>query len=287
MTMSIDQAEREHSLQCMEIWGGFEPVERAVATPGLNLWVFSQPYRGEEQGGDVHYVTLCGGGVITRIVVADVAGHGASVAAFSSSLRGLLRKNINQKSQKRLVGQVNRQFAAMAGAQRFATAIVTTYLASTDRMSICNAGHPSPLYFRAADSHWSLISKRDGSDAGLANLPLGLDDETSYPSVELPLGRGDIIVFYTDALIEAADHEGRLLGESGLLETVRRLELDDQPPASIGGALLAAVANHRQGQPAADDVTLVVVRHTAGPSPRLTLAQKVDVYAKVFGLRSV
>jgi serine phosphatase RsbU (regulator of sigma subunit) len=285
--MSIHQIEGEHSLQCMEIWGGFEPVERSVATPGLDLWVFSQPYRGEEQGGDVHYVTLCGGGVITRVVVADVAGHGASVAAFSSSLRGLLRKNINHKSQKRLVGQLNRQFAEMAGGQRFATAIVTTYLASTDRMSICNAGHPSPLYYRAADAHWSLISQRGGGDARLANLPLGLDDETSYPTVELPLGRGDIIVFYTDALVEASDHEGRLLGEPGLLEAVKRLEVADRSPASIGGALLAAVSNHRQGQPAADDVTLAVVRHTAGPSPRLTLAQKVDVYAKVFGLKPV
>ena len=103
--MSIDQASDRHTLQCMEIWGGIEPVERTVATPGLDLWVFSQPFQGDEQGGDVHYVTLCGGGVITRIVVADVSGHGSSVAEFSSSLRALLRKNINQKSQKRLVEQ--------------------------------------------------------------------------------------------------------------------------------------------------------------------------------------
>ena len=40
-------------LQCMEIWGGIEPVERTVGTPGLDLWVFSQPYGGEEEGGDV------------------------------------------------------------------------------------------------------------------------------------------------------------------------------------------------------------------------------------------
>ena len=84
----------------MEIWGGIEPVERTVSTPGLDLWVFSQPFEGDEQGGDVYYVTLCGGGLITRIVVADVSGHGSSVAEFSASLRALLRKNINQKSQK-------------------------------------------------------------------------------------------------------------------------------------------------------------------------------------------
>ena len=76
-------------LQCMEIWGGIEPVERTVSTPGLDLWVFSQPFQGDEQGGDVYYVTLCGGGLITRIVVADVSGHGSSVAEFSIVVAGV------------------------------------------------------------------------------------------------------------------------------------------------------------------------------------------------------
>src|SRR2546430_2102568 len=95
--MSIDPVSEHHTLQCMEIWGGIEPVQRSVATPGLDAWVFCQPYQGDEQGGDVYYVTLCGGGVITRIVVADVSGHGAAVAEFSSSLRALLRKTINHR----------------------------------------------------------------------------------------------------------------------------------------------------------------------------------------------
>jgi serine phosphatase RsbU (regulator of sigma subunit) len=271
----------------MEIWGGIEPVQRTVETPGLDAWVFSQPYQGDEQGGDVYYVTLCGGGVITRIVVADVSGHGASVAEFSSSLRALLRKNINQKSQNRLVEQLNRQFTEMAGMRRFATALVTTYLATTDRISVCNAGHPCPLYYRATIGQWSLISQKLGNRTRLTNLPLGLDDETSYATFDLELGRGDLVVFYTDALIEAADPEGRLLGESGLLEMARRLDLADASPSTVGSQLLDAVATHRQGQPAGDDLTLVVVRHNAGPSPRLSLTQKLDVYAKVFGLRPV
>ena len=154
--MSGEKDLDEHMLQCMEIWGGFEPVERSVSTPGLDLWVFNRPFHGEAQGGDVYYVTLCGGGVITRIVVADVCGHGASVSEFSTSLRAIVRKNINQKSQKRLVERLNRQFAEMAGMQRFATALVMTYLASQDRLSICNAGHPRPLYYRAGEGTWSL-----------------------------------------------------------------------------------------------------------------------------------
>ena len=205
----------------MEIWGGFQPMERSVSTPGLDLWVFSQPFHGDEHGGDVYYVTLCGGGVITRIVVADVSGHGASVAEFSSSLRTLLRRNINQKSQKRLVEQLNRQFGEMAESRRFATALVVTYLATADRLSISNAGHPRPLLYRAIDREWSSLTPREGDRHGAGNLPLGLDEHTSYASFDLQLKPGDRVVFYTDALIEAADPSGRLLGESGLVEAAR------------------------------------------------------------------
>lgn len=146
--MSHHEALEQHTLHCMEIWGGIEPVERSVSTPGLDLWVFSEPYRGEDRGGDVYYVTLCGGGLITRLVVADVSGHGRDVAEFSSRLRAMLRKNINQKSQKRLVESLNREFAEMAQLRRFATTVVLTFLASTGRLSISNAGHPRPLLFR-------------------------------------------------------------------------------------------------------------------------------------------
>jgi phosphoserine phosphatase RsbU/P len=78
----------------MEIWGGIEPVGCAVSTPGLDLGVYSQPFEGDTQGGDAYFVTLCGGGIITRIVIADVSGQGASVAEFSLALRSLVYANV-------------------------------------------------------------------------------------------------------------------------------------------------------------------------------------------------
>jgi phosphoserine phosphatase RsbU/P len=277
----------ERRLQCMEIWGGIEPVERTLSTPGLDLWVFSQPFGGDEQGGDVYYVTLCGGGLITRIVVADVSGHGASVAEFSLSLRSLLRKNINQKSQRRLVERLNRQFAEMAEMRRFATALVITYLASTDRLSVCNAGHPRPLFYRATDQTWSLLSPAAGDRDDGGNLPLGLDEGTRYQTFDVPLGPNDLVVFYTDAMIEAADPAGKLLGESGLLAAAQDLDLTATAPRAIGSGLLSAVSRYRGMASADDDVTLIVLHHNGSASPRLSVAQKVDVYAKVFRLKPV
>src|SRR4051812_32268316 len=49
-------------------------------------------------------------------------------------------------------------------------------------------------------------------------------------------------------------------------------------------AHLDAVGRHRGGGPADDDATLLVLHHNAGPGPHLSIAQKLEVYAKVFGL---
>jgi Stage II sporulation protein E (SpoIIE) len=67
----------------------------------------------------------------------------------------------------------------MAQLRRFATSVVMTFLASTRKLAILNAGHLRPLLFRAVEKAWSLLPALDGL-RGSANLPLGLDEETRY-----------------------------------------------------------------------------------------------------------
>jgi serine phosphatase RsbU (regulator of sigma subunit) len=228
----------------------------------------------------VHYLSLCGGGLISRLIIADVSGHGESVAEFSASLRGLMRQNINKKSQTGLVRTLNRKFTEMAQFKRFATAIVATYLASRRSLTICNAGHPRPLWYRAGVDRWDQMEK---SMDGVGNLPLGLDDETLYHQFALDLSPGDMVLFYTDALTEAADSGGQLLGETGLLAIVR--DLGPSAPDRFGPALLSRVEQHRNGRPADDDATIVVLHHNARGPRRASLGEKLIVYAKVFGLK--
>jgi sigma-B regulation protein RsbU (phosphoserine phosphatase) len=273
-------APRPVAMQCMEIRGGTQAVEEAVAVPGLDLWFLSRPHEGDAHGGDVHYVSLCGGGVITRLVVADVSGHGARVAEFSDALRELVRKNINTKAQTGLVRALNRQFAALAQLQRFATAVVVTYLATRRHLTVCNAGHPRPLWYRAATGAWAVLDRRVETPG---DLPLGIDDDATYHQFSLNLDPGDTVLLYTDALTEAADETGRLLGEDGLLALARALPAGD--PRALGRALLAAVARYRDGRPPDDDMTVVVLRHNAGGPKHLSVREKVDVYAKVFGFK--
>jgi phosphoserine phosphatase RsbU/P len=279
MDETIDST-RPHSMRCMEISGGSQAIEEAVSMPGLDLWVFSKPHLGSSSGGDVHYLSLCGGGVISRLIIADVSGHGERVAEFSAFLRGLMRQNINKKSQTELVRTLNRKFTEMAQFRRFATAIVATYLATRRSLTICNAGHPRPLWYRAGADRWELL---DHSVQGAGNLPLGLDDETHYRQFALDLAPGDMILFYTDALTEAADSIGQMLGESGLQEIAS--DIGPGAPDEFGRELLSRLERHRNGRPADDDATVLVLHHNARGPRRASLGEKLDVYAKVFGLK--
>jgi hypothetical protein len=69
-----------HALQCMEVWGGNTAVESGISIPGIDAWVFSQPFHAQASGGDVHYVSMCGMGRIGRFMMADVSGHGTQVS---------------------------------------------------------------------------------------------------------------------------------------------------------------------------------------------------------------
>ncbi len=271
---------RGSSMRCMEIRGGSRAVEDAFGTPGLDGFLLSRPYKGAERGGDLHYISLCGGGVITRVIVADVSGHGASVAEFSEALRSLMRKNINTKSQTRLVAALNRQFGAQAQLLRFATAVVATYLATERTLTVCNAGHPRPLCYRKRLEQWMFL---DASGAQPGNLPLGLDDDSPYHQFTETLEPGDVVCFYTDALTEAKDPSGRMLGEDGLLDLAKGLDPND--PRQLTEGLVSLIDGHRKGRSDDDDMTFLCLVHNArGPRPP-TFAEKLDVYAKVFGFK--
>ena len=163
----------------MEIRGGSRAVEGVLEAPGLDEWVSSRPHESSPGGGDVHYLSLCGGGIVSRLILADVSGRGSAVADVAVALRALMKKNINVKNQARLVRDLNRQFAEVAHLDHLATAVVATYLATDRSLTICNAGHPSPLRRRAEDGdavpsvrvlHDRLGGRRFGR--GFAVLPL-------------------------------------------------------------------------------------------------------------------
>ena len=275
-----------HALQCMEIWGGNGVFDSALSVPGIDAWVYSQPYGGEARGGDIHYVSTCGRGRLARFVVADVAGHGEAVGELAAKLRSLMRKHINKLDQTRFVQVLSREFSSLAQAGTFATALLASYFAGTDHLVLCNAGHPRPMWYQASTGAWHLV-KHDLAERveTVRNLPLGIVPETDYYQFAVQLGKGDLVLIYTDSLTEAKNAGREMLGEDGLMNLVQ--DIDPSRPEHFSGSLLEAVSSYRDRAPADDDMTVVLLHHNAADPPRQSMVDMVKVLGKMTGLMKV
>lgn len=277
-----------HTMRCLEVWGGNQAVDNGVVMAGLDAWLYSRPYRGQATGGDIHYVSSCAAGMVTRVLVADVSGHGEAVADAASRLRGLMRRYVNYIDQTRFVEGLNTEFGALSEAGGFATAVAATYLATTDQFTVCNAGHPRPLWYKSRSRAWSVMSDA-GTDRtapesadGPSNVPLGVAGPTRYDQFSLKLATGDLVVLYTDSLIEARDAAGKQLGQDGLLRIARSLDPSD--PAEFVKSLLESVLRHADapGVTSHDDVTVLVLRPN-GLKPRVSPVVMVKVMGRMLG----
>lgn len=260
-------------MQCMEVWGGSQLTSSSVELGGLEAWVYSKPYDQAQHGGDVYYASSCATGRISRLLLADVSGHGKTVAATAADLRTLMRRFVNRLDQQEFVRMLNQQFTALSRDGIFATAVVTTFFSPSRRLSICNAGHPRPLLYRSADRAWSFLGQDEAPEkpAG-SNLPLGITDLAEYEQLDVELDPGDYLVTYSDALIESCDADGEMLGEVGLLRIMNLL--GDVEPQNLIDTLLKELTERFPGNLSADDVT-VLVAHANGGSPNYSFREKL------------
>jgi phosphoserine phosphatase RsbU/P len=243
-------------LQCMEVWGGNRSVDSGVIMPGVDAWVYSQPCENQAAGGDVHYVSTCCGGKVVRMVVADIAGHGAGVAETGVNLRLLMRRYINHPSQLSVVRSLSREFTAASTHGVFATAVIMTFESSGNRLVVSNAGHPPPLWYQAKRRRWTLLEPQSTADAG--GIPLGIEDEPTYEQFQLSLSVGDIILCYTDSLAESKGADGEFLGTAGLLRVASGI--GNVTPSQLIPRLLSEIARDDPTYATRDDVTCLAFR---------------------------
>jgi phosphoserine phosphatase RsbU/P len=244
------------------VWGGNEPVDTALRVPGLEVWVYAVPFENAAAGGDVHFVSSCGSGRIARLMVADVAGHGQVVAETARRLRGLIRRFMNHIDQRKVVVAMNEEFTRLGEEGRFATAVVMTYFSPQSELSVCNAGHPPPLIYTQATKTWRYLETNAvaGHD-DIENIPLGILADAGYEQFGVGLMPGDLVLCYTDSLVEAVCRDKSLLGAERLLDMIGTIAPGE--PAHLIHHLLAKLAVY--GATLNDDVTVLLARCT-GPA---------------------
>jgi len=251
-------------LACFELWGGNSVVAHPIELPGLQGWVSSTPFGEAASGGDVHYLSVCSKGQVSRIALADVAGHGESASAVADRLRQVLRHHTDNWDQSALMRELNEAFQLGAEGVEFATAVVLGFYCATGELLFSNAGHPPVLWYHAESGVWEWLEERTPYAKDVDGLPLGLISGTAYAQTAVELSPGDLLLLYTDGITESCSASGEELGLEGLAELVRGLPVDtEQGPAEFGSALLEKLKRFRGSSPQRDDETLMVIQRAS------------------------
>jgi serine phosphatase RsbU (regulator of sigma subunit) len=159
-------------------------------------------------GGDYYdFIKLSDNNI--GIGIADVSGKGVSAALVMASTRSYLRliakdnyncRDILNNMNKLLIGDTNKKM--------FVTMFYSILNMNNNKLQFANAGHNYPLVYRSKDKNAVYIQSK--------GFPLGVMDDFDYNCSEIKLELGDIVVYYTDGIIEALNDQKELFGFSRL-----------------------------------------------------------------------
>jgi sigma-B regulation protein RsbU (phosphoserine phosphatase) len=202
---------------------------------------------------------VCGSNLLTRIIIADVVGHGESVSKTSQWVYDLLVSNMNSPQGHTLLTELNASIVDY-GISAMTTAAVAAFYLTDNNMHFAYAGHHEVLINRKDSSEWSPASapKRDT----VANLPLGVSNDVEFVPGHIALSPGDRMFLYTDGVIEAPNPHHELFGYDRLrrvLAGASRGALSD-----IRECVLEALTGHSGDPLAHDDVTFMAVEISEG-----------------------
>jgi phosphoserine phosphatase RsbU/P len=255
--MERERLEREQQV-ASEIQQRFLPATAPIVT-GYELQGISFPCY--EIGGDYYDFIQREDG---RLVVAlgDVSGKGTAAALLMSSLHAAVHAQADiHDSLVKTISAVNRYLVDSIPANRFVTLFYAELDPQNGTLSFLNAGHNPPLIVHTGGTMEQLAA---------GGLPLGIMTNADFREGRTKLYPGDVLVIYSDGVSEATNPSGEEFGPTRLYEVVaRNLE------ASAGGIrdrIESALTKFCQGTPAADDITLVIVK-------RNTEAQEVAAVA--------
>ncbi len=185
-------------------------------------------------------------------MIADVAGHHLGAALTMASVRSIVRAEMlyGQYPIGTVMEYLNAQlYADLARAEQFVSAILVQYDAAARRLQYCIAGHPAPLLLRNGRL------RELSSDSGGV---LGLTAHDTFPAIEHPLQKNDLLFFYTDGLVGVSDRRGKNFGLARLRRLLTRAS--SHTARQLIAQVRADIAHFAQGHPFADDVTMMAWR---------------------------
>ena len=193
----------------------------------------------------------------TAIVVGDVSGKGAPAAIYAALVSGILRSHAPMEpAPAEMLSAVNFSLGERRIEGQFVSLIYAVWDDEYRTLRVANSGLPRPVYCH--DGKVQIIEA--------TGLPLGLFDDADYDELSFRAKPGDMFVFFSDGILDAANGAGDLFGRERLEQIVTK-DANASPDAVVK-AIFKAVAEHAAGQDAFDDQTVVAIRVKGAPGKR-------------------
>jgi hypothetical protein len=182
--------------------------------------------------------------------IADASGHGLLAALLVRDVYVGLRMGIGGDFKiARTIERLNRILNKSRLTTKFVSLFYGEFETNGDIVYV-NAGHPAPLHLHAAGHGFTELAS--------TGMVLGPSPDTVYSRRAIRMEPGDLLLLYTDGIVEAHDPRGREFG----VPRVKRLlgELRTKPAKEVAERVLAAVRAWSGGPSPEDDQTVVVIR---------------------------
>lgn len=186
------------------------------ATPpeiaGLNIAALSLSAR--EVGGDFFDFIQMGEGKV-GLVVGDVTGKSVSGALVMSASRSIFRMLSEQGlSVNEIMIRANQRLKKDIKTGMFVALLYAVVDTKSGSLSLCSAGQTQPICVSAESADARIVETQGDT------FPLGILEEADYMETRVGLAPGDMIVFYTDGIVEAKNEREEIFGFERLTETV-------------------------------------------------------------------
>lgn len=212
-----------------------------------------------ELGGDFYDLIDLNGHL--GLAVGDVAGKGIAAALLMSAVRASLRAHVQGVYNiDDVVAKVNEALCQDTRDNEFASLWYGVIDPAKLRMTYCSAGHEPPLVIRTKQGR--APTDADIVELSVGGMVVGIDKMQTYQRSICELKPGDVIMAYTDGLVDTADFAGKRFGKKRLREALLNCYAQ-KPEPSAGDVLEHVQWELRQFaglSPRTDDRTIVVIK---------------------------
>lgn len=191
-------------------------------------------------------------------IVGDVMGKGVPAALLAAAMknaffRALIYQAVVEHdipSIKGILDEVDRQMSQeLISLHKFLTLYYCRIDMDKGNLSFIDAGHTNIIYYSASEKKcWSIKG---------SNMPMGFLHQQEYEKYDLPLGKGDLLFFYSDGITEVENSEKEQFGHERLEKLI--LANSEMSPDELVRKVLD-VAFYYSAKDFHDDVTVIAFR---------------------------